>query len=202
LFLGFAFLGLVLVPADDVASQSAKSVYVQSVVVQVRANDFDDLGVDLGALLAGMRVANRNARVQATIGKTFRGVEGVGVTNFMTEFQVDMPALPLITSEDEARLLIRPRVVPFATAGLGLERQSVNIGTISSSQTNTVFTVGAGASIAIGGLERDPGSSGSRVPVLGNVALLQHFYSGGSETVLRAGIQVFISPHIIRPEGN
>ena len=200
LLLGVALLGMLLVSAADAAAQRTKQVYIQSAVVQVRANDFEDLGVDFGALLGGVRVAERNARVQATIGKTFRGVEGVGITNFMSEVQVDLLISPTITSEDDVTLLIRPRVMPFATAGLGLERQSVDIGTFSSSQTNTVFTVGAGASIAIGGLERDPGSSGSKVPVLGNVALLQHFYSGGSETVLRAGLQVFISPHIMRTE--
>lgn len=195
-------LSLVLVPADDAASQGRQQIHIQSVVAQVRINDFDHLGVDFGAQFAGLTLAERQARIQATIGTTFRGVAGAGNQNLTTEFHLDLMTTPAPSTEDEVRVLLRPRVAPYAIAGLGFERQTFSSGTFSDSRVEPVLTLGAGASVVVGGLSRGSASSESQVPILGNVAIVQHFYDGGNETVVRAGLQVFISPTIVRDPEN
>ncbi len=106
---------------------------------------------------------------------------------------------PLITEDNYITMTIEPTV---GTISNSVEAGVVELPVISSKKASTKVTIKDGQTIVIGGLiSEDNSNVVKKVPLLGSIPLLGKLFSYKSKSNEKTELLIFVTPHIISPEG-
>jgi type II secretory pathway component GspD/PulD (secretin) len=109
---------------------------------------------------------------------------------------VSLNIVPYISSEDEITVEIQPEVSDVVGTG------ATGLPVVSKRAVSTKIRVKDGETITIGGLlQKNESTVRRKIPLLGDIPILGYLFSRTDKRVDEVETVVFITPHIIPPEG-
>jgi type IV pilus assembly protein PilQ len=122
------------------------------------------------------------------------------------EYGVTLEVTPQINKEKFITLLVKPTVSElsgektFTSGGSG---SSIQVPILDTQTTTTKVMVKDGATLVIAGLIRDKViTSTNKVPILGDIWVLDYLFKHKSKSVEKKNLMIFITPEIVTPEMN
>lgn len=113
---------------------------------------------------------------------------------------IRLSVIPQINSENEIVVSIHPEI----TSLLGYDEITADIKAphFSTREAKTQVRIKSGQTIAIGGLiKENVVNSNTKVPLLGDIPLLQHFFSFKTKTVQKTDLLFFMTVNIVADTG-
>jgi type II secretory pathway component GspD/PulD (secretin) len=133
---------------------------------------------------------------------------GIAITwkiNF-EEVGIILKATPTINEEGKITMTLTPEVsekisdYPL-TVQQGNTTIPYTVPVIDRRSASTKVVIGTGQTLIIGGLIKDKSGKGQiKVPLLGDMPILGHFFKSETDTVQKTELLIFVSPTIITPE--
>jgi len=128
-----------------------------------------------------------------TYGQTTQKIQGVDVG-------VKLRVTPLTGGGGEITLTIEPHGTEVSNIS-ELDPQT-GLPVLSTRQTGTTVRVKDGETVMIGGLsQRQIEDRSTKIPVLGDLPLIGGLFRSRAKTAVNSDLVVFITPHILTPEG-
>jgi pilus assembly protein CpaC len=131
-----------------------------------------------------------------------QGVTGSGagaITVQFKEFGVRLNFIPTITPRGTIRLQVAPEVSSLDFAD-GLTISGFTVPALDTRKVNTEVELSAGQSFAIGGLlDKRETKNFSKIPFLGDIAVLGKFFQSISTTRTNTELIVIVTPEIVAP---
>ncbi|MHC4986444.1 MAG: type II secretion system protein GspD [Planctomycetota bacterium] len=141
------------------------------------------------------------------VGIPIGGDDGRGVTHVRSTFELEVT--PTLLGDDgfvlmlvalerqmDGRILAQPMILPTAV-GPGAEAD----GTTTPPQVETRVLVVDGETFVIGGLIQDRDEIVEKIPLLGDLPLLNRVFRGDDTQIIKKDLIVFLSPHIVIDPG-
>jgi type II secretory pathway component GspD/PulD (secretin) len=125
--------------------------------------------------------------------QTIEKIQGVDVG-------VKLRVTPLTGGGGEITLTIDPEMTEISNVS-ELDPKS-GLPVLSTRQTGTTVRVKDGETVMIGGLtQRQTEERTTKIPLLGDLPLIGSLFRSRSESTVTSDLAVFITPHILTPEG-
>jgi general secretion pathway protein D len=166
-------------------------------------NKADVLSAPKVAVINGFRAQFKAAQQVPIFQQTVVGNSVTITTNFR-DVGITLDVTPRLVSRDVIRMAVNTKVESI-TGAVSLPQGSTSIATpiISSRSAQTFVDVHDGAAVVIGGLlSTSRAYAEDKVPVLGDIPLLDLFFSSYRASEGRSNLLFFIRPRVISPAGD
>ncbi len=166
-------------------------------------NKADVLSAPKVAVINGFRAQFKAAQQIPIFQQTVVG-NSVTITTTFREVGISLDVTPRLVSRDVIRMSVNTKVESI-TGAVSLPQGSTSIATpiISLRSAQTFVDVNDGAAVVIGGLLSTSRSyAEDKVPVLGDIPLLDLFFSSYRASEGRSNLLFFIRPRVISPSGD
>lgn len=145
---------------------------------------------------AKILVGVKEPYVTKTVSQTGTGTAVTAESVTFIDVGVKLFVTPTITRDGFVQMKVRPEVSSKTGTLTTSEKNEIPI--VETTEAETTLLVQDGGTVILGGLIKDEKSiDHQRIPILGDIPLLGLFFRTSKDTIKKAELVVFLTPHII-----
>ncbi len=150
---------------------------------------------------AKILVGTKDAYITST---TTQGGSGNTVTSQQVNFVdvgIKLYVTPTINRDNFVTLKVRPEISSSTRTSIISEGQTTQVPIVTTSESETTIMIKDGTTIMIAGLKKDKREREiKKIPILGDIPVLDIFFSNRRRELTKTELVIFITPHIVSGE--
>lgn len=143
-------------------------------------------------------VGTKDAYITSTVSQSGAGTSVTAQSVNFVDVGIKLFVTPTINREGFVTMKIRPEISSSKRTDIVSQGQITQIPIVTTSETETTIMVKDGTTIIIAGMKKDQRDKEiKKIPVLGDIPLLGHFFKNTKDSITKTELVIFITPHIV-----